>query len=132
MVVSEQSFSGFQRTKIMFPKGLPDFASRKNLLQLNLKNVVISQDVDLEVIAEMLKDYSGADITSFCRDAAMMSMRKVIKDKSPSEIKMLSKDDLEKPVTLDDFKAALERSCRTVKPEDTVKHHDWIKSFGSY
>merc|ERR1719245_442423 len=102
--------------------GLPDLASRKNLLELNLKNVVISKDVDIEDIAKMLDDYSGADITSFCRDAAMMSMRKVIKDKSPSEIKMLSKDDLEKPVTLDDFKAALERSCRTVKPEDAIKH----------
>eukprot|EP00093_Oithona_nana_P009594 09594.XXX_38575_37062_1 [CDS] Oithona nana genome sequencing. len=112
--------------------GLPDLASRKNLLELNLKNVVISKDVDIEDIAKMLDDYSGADITSFCRDAAMMSMRKVIKDKSPSEIKMLSKDDLEKPVTLDDFKAALERSCRTVKPEDAVKHQEWIKSFGSF
>ena len=113
-------------------QGLPDFASRKNLLELNLKNVVISKDVDIEDIAKMLDDYSGADITSFCRDAAMMSMRKVIKDKSPSEIKMLSKDDLEKPVTLDDFKAALERSCRTVKPEDAIKHQQWIKSFGSF
>ena len=46
---------------------------------------------------------SGADIMSFCRDAALMSMRKVIKDKSPEEIKLLSKDDLEKPVTMDDF-----------------------------
>ena len=113
-------------------QGLPDLASRKNLLELNLKNVVISKDVDIEDIAKMLDDYSGADITSFCRDAAMMSMRKVIKDKSPSEIKMLSKDDLEKPVTLDDFKAALERSCRTVKPEDAIKHQQWIKSFGSF
>ena len=40
---------------------------------------------------------------SFCRDAALMSMRKVIKDKSPEEIKLLSKNDLEKPVTMDDF-----------------------------
>ena len=106
--------------------------SRTNLLQLNLKDVVISKDVKMEDIAHMLEDYSGADITSFCRDAALMSMRKVIKDKSPSEIKMLSKDDLEKPVTMDDFKAALERSCCTVKPEDAVKHQEWIKAFGSF
>ena len=112
--------------------GLPNLESRTNLLQLNLKDVVISKDVKMEDIAQMLEDYSGADITSFCRDAALMSMRKVIKDKSPSEIKMLSKDDLEKPVTMEDFKAALERSCRTVKPEDAVKHQEWIKAYGSF
>ena len=78
------------------------------------------------------KGYSGADITSFCRDAALMSMRKVIKDKSPSQIKMLSKIDLEAPVTLEDFTAALERTCRTVKSEDAKKHEEWIKQHGSY
>ena len=58
--------------------------------------------MELKIRADFLCP-SGADIMSFCRDAALMSMRKVIKDKSPEEIKLLSKNDLEKPVTMDDF-----------------------------
>ena len=112
--------------------GLPSLKARKNLLDLNLASVSVDESVDLEEIAKMLDAYSGADIMSFCRDAALMSMRKVIKDKSPDEIKLLSKDDLEKPVTMEDFNEALERTCRTVKPEDAAKHENWIDLYGSH
>ena len=112
--------------------GLPSLEARRNLLELNLKSVSLSNQVNLEVIASQLEHYSGADVTSFCRDAALMSMRKVIKDKSPSEIKMLNKDDLEKPVTMEDFMEALQRSCRTVSPDDAARHAEWIKQYGSY
>ena len=112
--------------------GLPSLQARKNLLDLNLASVSVDDSVDLEEIAKMLDAYSGADIMSYCRDAALMSMRKVIKDKSPEEIKLLSKNDLEKPVTMEDFNEALERTCRTVKPEDAAKHEQWIKQYGSH
>ena len=111
---------------------LPSLEARKNLLELNLKNVSLDNEVNLENIAKQLEHYSGADVTSFCRDAALMSMRKVIKDKSPSEIKMLQKDDLEKPVTMEDFQEALQRSCRTVSPDDALKHAEWVKQYGSF
>ena len=92
----------------------------------------MDEPVDLEEIANKLNSYSGADIMAFCRDAALMSMRKVIQDKSPAEIKMLSKNDLEKPVTMEDFSEALGRTCCTVKPEDAAKHEQWIKQYGSH
>ena len=59
--------------------GLPSLKARKNLLDLNLASVSVDESVDLEEIAKMLDAYSGADIMSFCRDAALMSMRKMIK-----------------------------------------------------
>ena len=65
---------------------LPSLEARKNLLELNLKNVSLDTEVNLENIAEQLEHYSGADVTSFCRDAALMSMRKVIKDKSRTHV----------------------------------------------
>ena len=40
---------------------------RKKLLDINLKEVALSEDVDLEQIAETLEGYSGADITNVCR-----------------------------------------------------------------
>ena len=109
-----------------------DREARKNLLELNLRRVKMDQDVDLDKIANQLEDYSGADITAFCRDAALMSMRKVIKGKTPAEIKGLSKEDIEKPVTMEDFTAAIQRCTTSIQKEDVVKHEKWIKQYGSY
>lgn len=37
------------------------------LLRINLREVKVADDVDLEVIAQQLDGYSGADITNVCR-----------------------------------------------------------------
>lgn len=46
---------------------LPDADTRKQLLQINLREVPMGADVDLDVIAKKLEGYSGSDITSVCR-----------------------------------------------------------------
>ena len=84
----------------------------------------MDDDVDLDNIADQLENYSGADITAFCRDAALMSMRK--------EIKELSKDDIEKPVTMEDFITAIQRCTTSIQKEDVVRHEKWINQYGSY
>lgn len=38
-----------------------------DLLKINLREVEVSSDVDLDIIAEKMEDYSGADITNICR-----------------------------------------------------------------
>ena len=111
---------------------LPDKEGRRNLLDLNLKDIELDSEVDLEGIADRLDMYSGADITSLCRDAAMMSMRRMIKGKSPEEIKDMKREDLEKPVTLEDFDDAIERCQRSVGNMDLSKYERWIKEYGSY
>ena len=102
------------------------------MLALNLRRVKLDNDVDLDIIADKLENYSGADITSFCRDAALMSMRKVIRGKTPSEIKELSKDDIEKPVTMEDFITAIQRCTTSIQQQDVERHEKWIKQYGSY
>ena len=109
-----------------------DREARKNLLELNLKRVKMDSDVDLDIIADQLENYSGADITAFCRDAALMSMRKAIKGKTPAEIKGLSKEDIEKPVTMEDFTTAIQRCTTSIEKGDVEKHEKWIKKYGSY
>jgi len=42
-------------------------AGRYKLLEINLKEVELARDVDLNIIAEKLEGYSGADITNVCR-----------------------------------------------------------------
>lgn len=46
---------------------LPDLDTRKQLLEINLKEVPLDTDVDLDTIAGKLEGYSGSDITSVCR-----------------------------------------------------------------
>ena len=111
---------------------LPDKEGRRSLLDLNLKDIELDSEVDLEGIADRLDQYSGADITSLCRDAAMMSMRRMIKGKSPEEIKDMKREDLEKPVTLEDFDDAIIRCQRSVGNMDLSKYERWIKEYGSY
>jgi len=97
-----------------------------------LKDIPLADNVNLTKIATRLEKYSGADITALCRDAALMSMRRMIKNKSPQEIRQLNKDDVEKPVTHEDFVAAFERCTSTVQESDISRHEKWIKQFGSY
>jgi hypothetical protein len=61
-----------------------------------------------------------------------MSMRRLIKNKSPNEIRQLSMDDIEKPVTQEDYIAVIKRSITTLQQSDVTRHEKWIKHFGSY
>lgn len=47
--------------------GLPDDETRLGLLKLCLKGVNIDTDLDLNVVAEKLKGFSGSDITNVSR-----------------------------------------------------------------
>lgn len=42
-------------------------SGRVELLKINLKEVEVADDVDLNLIAEKIEGYSGADITNVCR-----------------------------------------------------------------
>lgn len=44
-----------------------------------------------------------------CRDASMMSMRRKIKGKSPEEIREMKREELDLPVTIQDFEEAIVR-----------------------
>lgn len=102
---------------------------RRALLDINLKTVQCSEDVDLDEvrkswrreglnlrishistfasslqIAKQTEGYSGADITNVCRDASMMSMRRAIAGKTPAEIKAMrdkSKDIIDQPTSME-------------------------------
>lgn len=47
--------------------GLPDDETRQGLLKLCLKGVNVSSDLELSIVAEKLKGFTGSDITNVCR-----------------------------------------------------------------
>ncbi|XP_068382917.1 katanin p60 ATPase-containing subunit A-like 1 isoform X3 [Eschrichtius robustus] len=110
---------------------LPTAKGRTELLKINLREVELDPDIQLEDIAEKIEGYSGADITNVCRDASLMAMRRRINGLSPEEIRALSKEELQMPVTKGDFELALKKIAKSVSAADLEKYEKWMVEFGS-
>lgn len=110
---------------------LPTQQGREALLAINLREVKLDAEVDLTAIARKLDGYSGADITNVCRDASMMSMRRKIAGLKPEQIKQLAKEELDLPVTKQDFMEALAKCNKSVSKGDIQKYLAWMTEFGS-
>lgn len=110
---------------------LPNDETRSALLNLCLKSVSTEADLNTNVIADTLKGYTGSDIANVCRDAAMMSMRRRINGKSPTEIKMIKREEVDLPVTAQDFDDAMKRTRKSVSINDVQKFESWMNEFGS-
>lgn len=112
--------------------GMPNREARRSLLDISLSSMKVSEEVDLERIADDLDSYSASDITNLCRDAAMMSMRKAIKNKPLEELKQIKQEEIDKPITQDDFKDALERCKNTCSDIEISRYEEWMSKHGSY
>ncbi len=58
--------------------GLPDRDGRKEILQIHTRGMPVSDDVDLERLAEMTHGFAGADLESLAKEAAMRSLRRYL------------------------------------------------------
>jgi len=87
----------------------PDEAARLEIFKIHTKNMPLSKDVDIKE-HRMTKGYSGADISSVCREAAMNALRADINAKE---------------VTFSDFEKAMEKVPPSISPEI----ENWYRSF---
>lgn len=110
---------------------LPTQEGREALLAISLREIEKSPDLDLSLIAREMDGYSGADITNVCRDASMMAMRRKIAGLTPEQIRSLPKDELELPVSPDDFFEAIRKINKSVSAEDLQKYEKWMTQYGS-
>ncbi|WKY07278.1 hypothetical protein Q1695_007037 [Nippostrongylus brasiliensis] len=85
---------------------LPDQPARLSLLCSSLKEVRLADDVNLEMFAEQLDGFSGADITNVCRKAALMGVKRLTRTLTPAEIAKLSPEEVDLPITWQDFQEA--------------------------
>ncbi|MEM4348015.1 MAG: CDC48 family AAA ATPase [Candidatus Anstonellaceae archaeon] len=92
--------------------GVPDQQGRKEILQIHTRNMPLASDVNIDELAALTHGYTGADISSLTKEAAMKVLRRILpkidlaQDFIPSEIL----DNLQ--VTREDFFNAL----REVRP----------------
>jgi transitional endoplasmic reticulum ATPase len=87
----------------------PDEAARLEIFKIYTKNMPLSNDVDINA-HRMTKGYSGADISSVCREAAMNALRRDINAKD---------------VAFSDFEKAMEEVPPSISPEI----ENWYRSF---
>jgi transitional endoplasmic reticulum ATPase len=88
----------------------PDEKSRAQIFKIYTKDMPLAKDVDTASLATLAKNYSGADISALCREAAMYALRKDVNAKE---------------VTLSDFEEAKKR----IGPSVTPDMEKWYKSF---
>ena len=88
----------------------PDEKSRLQIFKIYTKGMPINKDVDLNQLTMMTKYYSGADIESLCREAAMHALRRDVNSQE---------------VTMKDFQDALKEMGPSVSPD----MEKWYKSF---
>jgi transitional endoplasmic reticulum ATPase len=88
----------------------PDEKSRLQIFRIYTKNMPLAKDVDVVQLANMAKNYSGADIEALCREAALLALRRNV-------------DCTE--VSLRDFEEAFKKMGPSVTPD----MEKWYKSF---
>ncbi len=94
--------------------GLPDAEARLHILKIHTKGMPTAPNLDLEQVATLARDYSGADLEALCREAALVCMRRTInlrdfeKRISPHKLGSLS-------ITTYDFRTAMKRVGPSVR-----------------
>ena len=57
---------------------LPDGEGRKHILQIKTRGVSLNEDVDLKEIAERTEGFSGADLNTLVKEAALLTMKEIL------------------------------------------------------
>jgi len=86
---------------------IPDKNGRLEILQIHTRGMPLADDVDLERLAEITHGFVGADLEALCREAAMITLRKIMPDIDFAKAHIPYEQLLELEVTMDGFMAAL-------------------------
>eukprot|EP00903_Cladosiphon_okamuranus_P016238 g14980.t1 len=126
---------------------LPDHDSRLSILKANLRKSPVSDDVDMEAMANATDGFSGADLTEICQRAAMNAIRESVRHEldlayqAEEGARIREDQGLEEEQELEDegpdpvpaitrahFEEALGRARKSVKPEDIEQYKSFAKN----
>lgn len=90
--------------------GIPDRNGRKEVLQIHTRGMPLTEDVNLDYLADITHGYTGADLEALCKEAAMKALKRLMPDIQKAEDMKLSTDILNKiKITGDDFHEGMSR-----------------------
>ena len=114
---------------------LPLEVGRKRLFEIYTKGVEINPGIDWNSLVKSTDGYSGSDIASLCRDAAMMPLRRKMAElrKMGLGIEHLekNKDEVHAALGMSDFRGALSNVQKSVSSEDLERYAQWMATYGS-
>ncbi|KAL3067962.1 hypothetical protein niasHT_037952 [Heterodera trifolii] len=113
---------------------LPAEKARLSLLQNALQEVQLADDVNLEGIAHRLEGYSGSDITTICRDAAMGPIRERMQGiavYADPEARRRAMEGPPDPIRASHFDTAMANCMPSVSQEIVQRYKQWKDEFGS-
>ncbi|EGT33985.1 hypothetical protein CAEBREN_32593 [Caenorhabditis brenneri] len=114
---------------------LPDLDARKKLLQTSMKGTPHSNEINYDDLAAKTEGFSGADVVSLCRTAAINVLRRFVRYDTKSlrggELTAAMESLKTELVRNCDFEAALQAVSSSVDPDTMLKCKEWCDSFGA-
>ena len=117
---------------------LPNKVGREQMFHINFKGINLSNDVNIDTLVQKTEGYSGHDISSVCREASLMNMRKkLMNENGTMDILQMANNkenflsDLEAPVSQNDILIAIKNISKSVSSNDVKKFEEWTKMFSS-
>ncbi len=86
---------------------IPDKDGRREILDIHARGMPLAEDVDLDRLAAITHGYVGADLEALCREAAMITLRRLLPDIDFAQASIPYERLLELEVTMDDCLDAL-------------------------
>jgi transitional endoplasmic reticulum ATPase len=87
--------------------GVPERNGRREILEVHTRGMPLAEDVSVDRLAEITHGFVGADLAALCREAAMVTLRRISED-IPLEAEFIPYDLLARlEVTMADFLEAL-------------------------
>jgi cell division protease FtsH len=94
----------------------PDRVARKQIFDVHVRNLLLGEDVELEILAGQTPGFAGAEIANVCNEAALLAARK---DKEA-----IAMEDFEQAI--DRVIAGLEKKNKIISPEErkVIAYHE--------
>ncbi|OIW32405.1 AAA-domain-containing protein [Coniochaeta ligniaria NRRL 30616] len=100
--------------------GPPDLEARTAILKAMKSKRRLAEDVDVAALAEDTDGYSGAEIVGICRSAGRVALMKGLD--AGAEVSGVH-------ITMDDFRAAIDKMPKQITREMLQGYADWEKKF---
>ena len=118
---------------------LPNSVGRREMFNINMKGIQVEESIDMDKLVQLTDGYSGADIANVCREASLMQMRRKLMKTggklnftaiklNPSKTLI---DELDAPVTQNDFELAIKNISKSVSHNDIKKYEQFTEEYSN-
>ena len=118
---------------------LPNSVGRREMFNINMKGIQVEENIDMDKLVQLTDGYSGADIANVCREASLMQMRRKLMKTggklnftaiklNPSKTLI---DELDAPVTQNDFELAIKNISKSVSQNDIKKYDQFTQEYAN-